>query len=322
MTTPPAEARIIRVEGNQNPYADMRRTGLVSRLLSLISPAYQRREIGNEFADDDMNVLFPLPLIERAIDPALGELPSHPAPAFVGVDLARRTDLASLVVVVREPAQQPEARDHLRVASIQTWDPKASPGGEVPFEEIRAALGALPTRFPRLEVLAVDEGAEGGSVLPYCRAHPGLSLRVQGFQATVDSNMRLWSALAARLHAGTLSLPRHARLIDELVNLRQEEISLGGKWRVLDGSKKFHRDVSVALALAVAAAGEAGPPAVGGTLESFAATDEERAAAIEEPGGFHGRLPASFIRARTARETASDPDDGAPRGRFGARMFH
>jgi Terminase large subunit, T4likevirus-type, N-terminal len=260
LNDPPPEAQVIRVMGdNDNPQADPGQLGVIGRLLARLSQAYYRREILNEIVPDDVRSLFPLPLIERAIDPALGELPGSDAPAFAGLDLARRKDDANLLVVVREPGRRPESRDHLRVAAITTWSPKASPTGEVPFEEVRAALGALPKRFPRLERVLIDEGAEGGAVLPFARSHPALSLRVQGFQATVDSNMTLWSGLAARLHAGTLSLPRHQRLIDELVNLRQEEIQLGAKWRVTDASKRFHRDLSVALALACLAAGEAGP---------------------------------------------------------------
>ena len=262
VTHPDETTRVIEAT-NENPHAQRGKMDAITRLLGRIAPGFRDRELLNRFSDDAVNALLPLPLIERALDPTLGELPTSEAPAFAGVDLARRKDLASLVVVVREPARQPEARDHLRVASIQTWDPKASATGEVDFAQIRAALAALPTRFPKLERVLVDEGAEGGSIMPFARAHPALTFRVEGFHATVDSNMAIWSALAGRLHGGTLTLPKHQRLIDELVNLRQEEISLGAKWRVLDASKKFHRDVAVALALAVHGAGEFGAPAFG-----------------------------------------------------------
>lgn len=69
--------------------------------------------------------------------------------------------------------------------------------------------------------------------------------------------MDLWSALSARLHAGTVGLPRHERLIAELKSLRQESFAFGSRWRVVDSSRKLHRDVSVALAGACYAAGEA-----------------------------------------------------------------
>jgi hypothetical protein len=221
------------------------------------------------------------------------------------------------VVVGREPGRHPEHRDHVVLMSVQTWSPKASATGEVPFEEIRAALGELPKRFPRLERLVIDEGAEGGSVLPFCRAHPALSLRVQGFQATVDSNMAMWSALAARLHAGTISLPRHQRLIDELVNLRQEEISLGAKWRVLDSSKRFHRDVAVALALAVHAAGAAGvepATATRATVAEMTGVDPLRPTLVF--GGFFSTRSPEH-RERLARVAYGDgADDGRGRRRF------
>ena len=320
LTDPPPEARVIRVEGdNENPAANPHAIGAVGRLLAKFSSAYYRREILNELVDDDEQALFPPALLERAIDPALGELPGSDSPTFVGVDLARRTDLASIVTVIREAPQRPDARDHLRVASILTWNPKDAAAGEVDFDEIRAALARLADRFPHLKLL-VDEGSEGGSVLPFCRSHPKLSLAVTGFQATVDSNMAIWSALAARLHANTLTLPRHARLINELMNLRKEEIALGAKWRVLDSTKRFHRDVAVSLALAVHAAGEAGPAPVGGTLESFAASDEERVALAEAPGGFFGKIPSSLVRSRAEREAPRGAD--APRRRARDYFFH
>jgi len=60
--------------------------------------------------------------------------------------------------------------------------------------------------------------------------------------------MLLWSSLAARLHARTFSVPRHERLLAELRNLRQESFSLEVKWRVVDATRKLHRDFSLALA--------------------------------------------------------------------------
>jgi hypothetical protein len=124
---------------------------------------------------------------------------------------------------------------------------------------VRADLAHLVERFPNLQKILVDEGAEAGSILPWARQHPALTLRVEGFQASVASNMELWGALAARLHGQTLSIPRHERLIAELKSLRQEGFTFGTKWRVVDSSKKLHRDVSVTLAGACFAAGEQSP---------------------------------------------------------------
>lgn len=179
-----------------------------------------------------------------------------PGPVYAGGDLGRKVDLTSVVLAERVTAQRPEAADHLVVRAIWTWDPKAAPGGEVPFDEVRATLGALPGLCAQLEAVVIDEGAEGGAVLPFCRSHPGLSLKVRGFTAAPESNMKLWGALAGRLHARTLTLPRHDRLLAELRSLRLETFALGSRWRVVDSSRQFHRDVSFALALAVWAAGE------------------------------------------------------------------
>jgi hypothetical protein len=143
------------------------------------------------------------------------------------------------------------------VASLAVWNPKDSASGQVDYRDVRLALANLRRRFPQLEKLIVDEGAEAGAVLPFCRESPDLALVTAGFVATPEENMKLWSALAARVHALTLSLPRHPRLLDELVNLRQAMFAFGSRWRVIDASKRLHRDVSLSVAGAVFAAGEA-----------------------------------------------------------------
>jgi Terminase large subunit, T4likevirus-type, N-terminal len=315
VTTPDPETRVITAERNMNPYASSRTLDFLGRILARVSPGFAARELRNEFADDAGTAL-----IEAVVDGALGELPGSPAPAFAFLDLSRTHDLTSLAVVIRETARRAETQDHLVVASLTVWDPRQSPTGETDFEAVRAALGALPTRFPKLETLLIDEGAESGAVLPFCRSHAGLSLRVQGFKASVDSNAQLWGALAARIHARTVSLPRHPRLLEELLSLRQEAFAFGARWRVVDSSKRLHRDVSLAVAGAVYAAGEAGPPAIGGTLESFAATDAERAAVAETPGGFFGRIPPSLMRSRAEREKTLHLDD-EPRSRRSRGFF-
>ena len=110
-------------------------------------------------------------------------------PAFVGGDLGRKRDLTSVVAVERVAARRPESGDHLVVRGIWTWDPASQPTREVPFEEVRATFAALPDLCEQLEAVVIDEGAEGGAVLPFCKGHPGLTLKVRGFTATPDSNM-------------------------------------------------------------------------------------------------------------------------------------
>src|SRR6266446_4567367 len=118
----------------------------------------------------------------------------------------------------------------------------------VDFADVRADLDMLPQRFPNLCAVLIDEGAEAGALLPFARGRAPLALVTKGFIATPEHNMKLWGALAARLHAGTLSIPAHERLIAELRGLRQEQFAFGGRWRVLDSSRKFHRDVSLTVA--------------------------------------------------------------------------
>lgn len=177
--------------------------------------------------------------------------------AYSAGDLAFKRDLLSVVTVVRERPRRPEASDHLVVREIWARDPKASATREIDFGEVRAYLGQLPQRFPALQGMWIEQGAEASSVLPWARQHPRLSLLVKPFIATADSNMAIWSALVARLNARTISIPRHDRLLSELRGLRAESFAFGSKWRVVDSSRKFHRDVSFSLALAVFAAGVA-----------------------------------------------------------------
>ena len=232
---------------NDNPHADRGVMNFLERRLRVVAPAAARRELANEFVDDG-NEFLPLPLIDAAVDETLAEILESDAPAFVMYDLSRKNNLTSRTVVLLDPPRQLEARDHLRVASIAVWDPRQSPTGEVDFAEVRADLDMLPHRFPNLCAVLIDEGAEAGTLLPFARGHALLVPVTKGFIATPESNMKLWGALAARLHARTLSIPRHERLIAELRGLRQEQFAFGARWRVLDSSRQFHRDVSLTLA--------------------------------------------------------------------------
>jgi len=232
---------------NDNPHADRRVMNFLERRLRVVLPAAARRELGNEFTDDGSEFL-PAPLIEAAVDETLDEILESEAPAFVMYDLSRKNDLTSRTVVLWDSPRRPEARDHLVVASIRVWDPRRSPTGEVDFAEVRSDLDMLPQRFPNLCAVFIDEGAEAGALLPFARGRALLAPVTKGFKATPENNMKLWGALAARLYARTLSIPRHERLLAELRGLRQEQFAFGGRWRVLDSSRKFHRDVSLTLA--------------------------------------------------------------------------
>jgi hypothetical protein len=248
---PSPEVKLIRGgTTNENPHADQKMLAFLRKQIALINPAAARRELENDFAESG-DELIPWPLIEEAIDDHLGELPSDQGDAFGMEDLSRRRDLTTRTVVVVRPPRRPEAQDHLVVASQRIWDPKRAPTGEVDFAEVREDLASLPRRFPSLRRMLIDTGAESSSVLPWAKAHPLLSTRVEPFVASVNSNQDLWSALVARFHARTISIPRSERLLLELRNLRREEFSFGSRFRVVDSSRKYHRDLSLTLAGAV-----------------------------------------------------------------------
>jgi hypothetical protein len=281
VTNPSPETWLFSSRENNNPHANRGVLDFLTRRLGVLAPSAKRRELDNEFTEDDSSNFLPSALVDAAVDSSLGELPGSPLPAYAFLDLSRRRDLTSLVVVVREPnGRRPEAKDHLVAASVHVWDPKQSPSGEVSFPEVRAAVGQLPVRFPGLATLLIDEGAEVGAVKPWAMEQSSLVLKVKGFIATADSNASMWGSLASRLHARTLSIPFHERLIEELKSLRSESFAFGAKFRVVDSSKKTHRDISLALAGAVYAAGEVGTAAFAATYEQVLAAmpAEERAA--------------------------------------------
>jgi hypothetical protein len=143
---PQPETWIYHSTDNENPRADQGLVGFLKRQLALISPTAARRELGNEFTEDGDSFLAAA-LIEAAIDDELGQWPGSPLPAFAFLDLSRKRDLTSRVVVVRVPARRAEAHDHLVLASLRTWDPKHAPDGQVEFAEVRQDLAALPERF-------------------------------------------------------------------------------------------------------------------------------------------------------------------------------
>jgi hypothetical protein len=289
---PTPETLLIHTDQHENPHASQSVFSYLKGRLGLLSPAALSREIDNQFAEDGQQFLSAA-LIDHAVDPYLVEWASSEGEAFAFGDLSRKRDLTSVVVLVRLPARVPEAQDHLTVASLKLWDPKTSPTGEVEFAEVRQHLADLAQRFPRLRRVLIDSGAEAGSVLPFCRQHPVLTLSAQEFHATQESNRELWGALKARLESGTLSLPRHHRLLLELKSLRQESTALGLSWRITDGSKKLHRDVSLALAGACFAAGSPPVPLTlwcSGTAITSAPATPELPTSAPQPVGT-SRLP-------------------------------
>ena len=134
--------------------------------------------------------------------------------------------------------------------------------------------------------MLIDEGAEAGALLPFARMNAHLAPVTTGFVGTPETNMKLWGSLAGRLHAGTLTIPWHERLIGELRGLRQQQFAFGGKWRVVDSSRKFHRDLSLTLAGACCAAEEALALIPAPDASDVDLSDEiNRGIPIEEYGG-------------------------------------
>lgn len=185
--------------------------------------------------------------LDQVVDAALENRAGSEQPTYGFLDLSRKRDLTSLVLV--EWRRQPDESKVLVVTLIESWDPRKFPGGELDFGVVKARLAEVFERF-QVRRLGVDDRAEAGEFLQWC-ARQGWGGRIVPLAATADSNMRMWGALAERIGNGAIRLPRHRRLLDELLSLRVEDMAGGRAWRVVDTRRKLHRDVSMALAGAV-----------------------------------------------------------------------
>lgn len=231
-----------------NPFTSERHMREAAGMAHLF-PGLHAREYRGEFADLGDEFLT-RDRLDRVVDPSLENRSGGTAPAFGFLDLSRRRDLTSLVVLER--VRQPE--DLLVVVRVDVLDPRRFAGGEIDFAVVRALLTEVAGGF-NLRALGIDDRAEAGELIHWTRRQPWGGV-VKPVAATAESNMRSWGALAERIANGTIRIPRHRRLVDELLSLRVEDLAGGRAWRVVDSRKRLHRDVSMALAGAVLIAQE------------------------------------------------------------------
>lgn len=253
-----------------NPYTSERHMREAAGLAHLF-PGLHAREYLGRFADlGDEYVT--RERLNACVDPALENRATARGAVYAFLDLSRRRDLTSLVAVERTPDP-----DLLTVIRIETIDPRRCPGGEIDFGAVRLLLADLCSCF-RVRVLGVDDRAEAGELLAWCRTQRWGGA-VRPMAATAQSNMETWGRLAERVAAGTIRIPAHRRLVDELLALRVEDMAGGRLWRVVDTAKRLHRDVSMALAGAVWLATE--KPVEGGGMKVGVLSEEEEEDADE-----------------------------------------
>ncbi|MGH6692833.1 MAG: hypothetical protein ACREF4_19360 [Gammaproteobacteria bacterium] len=272
LTQNPGErVRVVSLHDLSNPFVNQEHVEAAAHFAHLW-PGLHAREYRGEFADLG-DEFIGRDRLDACVDPALENRATARGAVYAFLDLSRRRDLTSLVAVER--TSDP---DLITVIRIETIDPRRCQGGEVDFGAVRLFLVELFSSF-RVRVLGVDDRAEAGELLAWCRRQRWGGA-VRPMAATAQSNMDQWGRLAERIGAGTIRLPAHRRLLDELLSLRVEDMAGGRAWRVVDTRRRFHRDVSMALAGAVWLATE--KPAEGDGMKVGILTDEEEDDADED----------------------------------------
>lgn len=191
---------------------------------STVPQATYSREYEGRFAGVEGG-LFAFETVRRAISPS--PLLSGNGPFVAGLDLARTRDWTALVVL--EGTQEAS-----RAVRVTRW---RGLGWERQLLKVGTALEAFPG-----VTLRVDATGLGDPVVEWAqRLLPGLSIRSTVF--TRDAKRALMNGLAVHLEAGTLTLPEHSELMDELLSFVERP---SGR---LEGSDA-HDDLVCALALA------------------------------------------------------------------------
>ena len=249
-TRPGAGTRVVWIKEHSNPCVTDEHLRAVAEYAHLFEHLHAREYLA-EFRDAG-DAFVQRAQLEAVVDDSLEDLSTSTEPCFAFLDLSRRRDLSSLVAVTR--SWPTEEKDVLTCALVRVWDPRSFDHGEMDFGVIRAALVEL---FERFDVITcgLDDRFEAAELVAWIRTQ-SWGGRVRQVSATSEDNMKMWAALKSRIVESTIRLPRHKRLLDELVSLKVEDIGQGWRWRVTDSSRRLHRDVSMSLAGAVWLASE------------------------------------------------------------------
>jgi len=292
LVTAPGEDTFVVDLGDQvvNPFTSERHMRQAAGMAHLFPGLYDR-EYRGVFADLGDSFVTRAKL-DMVIDSALENRAGSESPTVGFLDLSRKRDLTSLVLL--EWQRKADESKVLVVTSIESWDPKRFPGGEIDFAVVKGRMEEVFARF-NVRKLGVDDRAEAGEFMQWC-GRQGWGGRVVPMAATAQSNMLMWGRLAERIGNGTIRLPQHRRLVDELLSLRVEDLAGGRAWRVVDTRRKLHRDVSMALAGAVWMA-TANP--TGDNLVKYGFADSRGVAAAADGGA---RIDVAAERERDAFE--------------------
>jgi hypothetical protein len=112
---------VIRVDGNENPYADPAAIGFLSRLLAKVLPVARDRDMLNLFREAGDRAI-PPEVWAACVEPTHSPIwPTMEAPVFVAIDAAVTGDTCAALGLIRDG-------DQLILAFHQIWRPtKAAP---------------------------------------------------------------------------------------------------------------------------------------------------------------------------------------------------
>lgn len=202
------------------------------------------REWLGEWVRIEENPLMLPELVEACERPA-GHADLAPSPGeelfFLAADLSLVADLTSIICLAVNPSR---ADRPYRVCETIVLDPKSFPSRTIPLEHVQKMISAMAGRYGPLRI-SIDR-YQGEQL---CQALQREGLPIVSIQPTAELNFRAFSRLRDAIHQRRILWPRDERLRNELLNLALTETPSG--FKVIDSRKRFHRDVSFSLALAL-----------------------------------------------------------------------
>lgn len=195
---------------------------------------YVQCEIYGNFVED-RDVYFPRELVESCIDESLnGALERHSKKVYgIGVDVAGEGEDESVFISGRKDD------NGIEVCNIENYE-KNKP------REIVGTIKILDTKYA-YNFIKLDKTGIGEGPADWISAELGDDGRVEGIRFTQKLKEDMYSNLKKLMNQGKLKLPRHKRMIYQLMDFRYEITSSGGL--KLHHSERGHDDYCDALAL-------------------------------------------------------------------------
>lgn len=238
-TLPDAEVRVIRVDRNQNPHADPKVLGFLSRLLTRILPLAAKRDLENTFAADG-DQFVSAEAYDACVEPEWAPCwPTKDAPIFVGIDAALKDDTAAAIGLIRDG-------DQLILAFHRIWRPThATP---LDLAEIEAWVLDQHRRFRLVKVLCD----------PYQMARSMSALRAAGvpieeYAQTPANLTKATQTLFDALTARALVFYPSAELREQMLNAVVSDAGARG-YKLAKERSSAKIDSAVALSMACVAA--------------------------------------------------------------------